>query len=80
LERDIGLPRAGRHREQYAALAVRDRLDGALDRDLLVIARLFAGGEIRRNEQPAGRVIAREFRGKPEARPEFIREREGVDL
>ena len=39
LERDDGLAGAGRHREQHAALPLQDGLHGAVDGDLLVVAR-----------------------------------------
>ena len=55
LERDGGLAGAGRHREQQAPpVALEDGLDGAVDRDLLVVALALADRVIERREQPVG--------------------------
>ena len=54
LEGDDGLAGAGRHREQHARLALQDRLDGAVDGDLLVVARRLAGSVVAGREQPVG--------------------------
>jgi hypothetical protein len=50
LERHVRLAGTGRHREQNAALAPSDCFDGALDRDVLIVAWLFASCEIGRNQ------------------------------
>ena len=46
LEGGVGLAGAGGHDEQDAVLAARNGLDRAVDGDLLVVARRFAGAVV----------------------------------
>ena len=55
LEGDDGLAGAGGHGEQDAPLALQDGLDGAVDGDLLVVARGLAGSGGRRASAAARR-------------------------
>jgi hypothetical protein len=63
LERDHGLAGAGRHGEQDAPPALKNRLDAAVDRDLLVVAGLAVGEVIARCEQMLGGGLRQSLAG-----------------
>jgi hypothetical protein len=70
LKGDDGFAGAGGHGEEDAAFTLEDGLDDTVDGDLLVVARVFAGGEIGRGEKAFGNGFG-EFFGGAEALPEF---------
>ena len=78
LKRHHGFPGARRHREQHAALALQDRLHGAVDGDLLVVAGLDAD-QVSRSQQPRGGLLA-ELLGGHEALPQFVGRRKTGQL
>ena len=67
LEGHDGLAGAGRHGEQHAALALEDGLHGAVDGDLLVVARALAAEVVGRRQQPVRR-FRRPAPGPPRSR------------
>ena len=78
LEGDDGLAGAGRHREQQPPVALENGFDGAVDRDLLVVALALPDGMIGGREQPAGSGVVIEPAPCAVALPELRRRRIGA--
>ena len=79
LEGDVGLAGAGGHREQDARLTLEHGLDGAVDRRLLVVARVAAGLTVAGGLQRVGGLVGELLAG-PATPPEVDRRREGRQL
>ena len=76
LEGDDGLAGAGRHREQQPRSPLQDRLDGAVDGDLLVVARALADRVVEGREQPVGGRRSLKPLRRPVALPQLVGRRE----
>ena len=79
LEGDHRLAGARGHRQQQAIRALGDRLHGAVDRDLLIVARDPPDLVVRRRDQLCGGAVV-QILGGAQALPQLVRRGEGLQL
>ena len=78
LEGDHGLPRASSEREQHSLLALENRLDSAVDGDLLVVAWRLTAQVVGGREKSLGGLVG-DALGAFQSRPQLLGGREPVD-
>src|SRR5215213_7073567 len=79
LEGNDRLAGSGGHRQETASLPFQDRIHGAVDGDLLVVAQPRATEQVRGGQEPFGRLVVQGLAGL-KARPEFVGLGERVEL
>lgn len=79
LERGVGLAGAGGHHQQHPALPMGDGLDGALDGDPLVVARLLAAAVVVVREADNSLYLIGDAFPRPVAAPQLAGARELIE-